>query len=536
MCGILGTVASGIKRDQFERALAMLHHRGPFGSGSDKFGRNWMGMTRLPMSSNEPFALPPHLGHFVTSFNGEIYRPKGLNLQTEIGLLLAGISTRVFPDGMYALAAYDTDSQALYLVRDQLGIKPLYYYLDQGRSELYYASEIAPLIDLLGSVELDREILAEQMICGVSLDYRTPFKGIRLVEPGTMMRFDLMKPDDITVSTTSIQSDVHIIGETIEERLGNSIQQCLHGFRETGLLVSGGLDSNLINSFLPPVIRKFHVAVEHGDDSPPALQNMTVSHLVESNFWAALTEAVGHFGMPTRMSSIAMYQQLANSIAGNCFHCVLLGEGADEVFWGYPRHLDLFRNGFSLDVDSLLRMYFGNMKEVLNWLPAEVSRRVREKASAIASKACSLGADGALHQFDRNYSLEPLLRRADHILMSRTIEARLPYLHNGLPDLGQAFGRRNLGDGRQKAILMDLAASRIPGYVTGQKQHFRVPFSKWPMVAESMRQFLCAHSEILASLGMQGIDSESISRFELAHIFTLATVVIWWQHYGEKIR
>ncbi|BFO09663.1 hypothetical protein GGER_21730 [Serratia rubidaea] len=116
-------------------------------------------------------------------------------------------------------------------------------------------------------------------------------------------------------------------------------------FRPSALLLSGGMDSNLLNTYLEPDYPKFHLALEQ--DAEPMLpqRNLQRVPLRQTDFMAVLRRAVANFGSATRMSSLVMYQQLADAIGDAGYHCVLLGEGADELFWGYPRHVALWRQG-----------------------------------------------------------------------------------------------------------------------------------------------------------------------------------------------
>ncbi|WP_448672242.1 asparagine synthase-related protein, partial [Escherichia coli] len=76
-------------------------------------------------------------------------------------------------------------------------------------------------------------------------------------------------------------------------------------------------------------------------------------------FMPLLRRAVGNFGGATRMSSLLMYQRLADGIGEQGYHCVLLGEGADELFWGYPRHLELWRRRDAPEPRRFAAAWFG---------------------------------------------------------------------------------------------------------------------------------------------------------------------------------
>lgn len=520
------------------RALGLLRHRGPFGKGEAAFELAWMGMTRLPMSSAQPFELPLRRGRWAASYNGEVYGDgAALDLRGEVDCLLESLDSGRYPDGMYALAAYDTERQVLHLVRDPAGIKPLYVHEDVDRGRLHFASELPALLALIGPAALDKDVLAELVVAGVPLDCGTPFSGVRLLEPGTALRVELMPSGRLRTVSTRLRTGAAPTGETLAERLDVSVQRCGETFRELGLLVSGGLDSSLLDAVAPASMPRFHVAVDGEDDRPVHAGGLRLTRLGEDEFWPTAREAVRRFAMPTRMSSLVMYQRLADLVEGAGVHGVLIGEGADEVFWGYPRHLDFLAAGGRLDARGLAQAYFGDIAaKAAALLNPAAARRLADHAETIAAGALEQGVEAAVGQFDLAYSLEPLLRRADHLLMGGTIESRLPYLHNGLPAWGRALGLRNVAGGRQKAALSDLVRERLPTYPQDRrKRHFRVPFDRWPRVAAQMRAEIRSQRDVLAALGLMPPSDAALETMDSNLLFTLVTAVLWRSHFGDLL-
>ena len=168
MCGVLG-IATGPSgqgpgsAERFQSALASLRHRGPDAQGQYQDGNLWLGHTRLSIldlssAGNQPMQSAD--GRFVISYNGEVYNFSELAKENNIENLRSGSDTevvlRLFAEhgigsltklnGMFAFAVYDMRARKLWLVRDRLGIKPLYYQL--GASRLIFASEIKGILAL----------------------------------------------------------------------------------------------------------------------------------------------------------------------------------------------------------------------------------------------------------------------------------------------------------------------------------------------------------------------------------------------------
>jgi asparagine synthetase B (glutamine-hydrolysing) len=536
MCGILGWVSERGDGRRFDQALEALDHRGPFGRGWAQAGALRLGMTRLPMSSRDDYPLPPRVGGWLTSYNGEIYRGVSGGLPAEIGLLIEALREGCdFPDGMYAFALLEPSGAQLYLGRDALGIKPLYYWHDPVLGEFAFASELPALLRLLGPRKLDGASVADVAATGGVLGYRTMFEGIRLLPPGTLLRFDMRAPCRAP-RLSALRTAEEACDGMLEDALAGSVTQCSQTFRTVGLLLSGGIDSNLLNSFLPDDAARFHVAVADSGDHPSPQPALHVCRLDGGDFWALARRAVRSFAAPTRMSSILMYQGLAELVRRHDYFCVLLGEGADELFWGYPRHLLMAECGFALTPLQLAGQYFGDFAARTGWLSDALAAAALDRVAETVDDMCAAGMDEAIWRFDLHYSLEPLLRRADHLLMSQTIEARLPFLHDGVPARARGLGRARVDGLRQKAPLQEMIRRRLPGYPIEKKRHFRLPFSQWPGVVDEMRGFLTDGLDELRALGLARLSSEAVRGMPAADAFTLTTLLLWRQAFAEHLQ
>jgi asparagine synthetase B (glutamine-hydrolysing) len=482
------------------------------------------------MSSNEQFPLPVETETYIVCYNGEIYaKENSLDLQGEVEKLIEGIRARKLPDGMYAFSALDKKNKTLYLGRDEFGIKPLYYYHDLAENRFLYSSEIPPILEMLGPLRADKEAISEILCTGTTLDYKTPFSGIRILPPGTLLKVQ-SKSGRISLESSKVDFSNSNDDETLDTLLKGSVESCLETFRNVGLLISGGLDSNVLCSYLPEDTKKFHVAVDGNHDYPIA-KNVFVSKLDEAGFWETLDKAILNFASPTRMSSVLMYQKLAELVAEHDYKCVLLGEGADEIFLGYPRHQEMFSKNFDFSAEHLKYLYFGETMSIGALINFNEFTRIQLRVNDLFSDINIGNIESRLFGIDLQFSLEPLLRRADHLLMSKTIEGRLPFLHNSIPEIGIKLGKENFVKGQQKGLLTNLIKQRVPNYEVRTKKHFRVPFGEWSTVENQMRLYAIENLFVLRNLGLENITRSNVESLTGGQLFTIVTIVMWYRKF-----
>ncbi|MDC9581606.1 asparagine synthetase B [Xenorhabdus sp. PR6a] len=528
MCGILGYIGEGFELIRFRQALKQLHHRGPFGEGIVTLPKGAMGMTRLPMSSAEPVILPVKVGEKHVAYNGEVYAP-GQEINGEICLLLDGIAQGSLPDGMYTLAAWHPQTSSLTLLRDIYGIKPLYYCYQETQGRLCFSSELMPLLTMLGRRSPDTEAIAQVIAAGVTLDGQTLFSGIRLAGPGEQLTFTLDGERAHLVQRYQFKTSIQPATESLEETLSQAINQCKTTFRPSALLLSGGVDSNLLNTWLDVDFPKFTLELEYAREEIHSQTNLHRVSLTQPTFMSVLRQAVKNFGGATRMSSLLMYQQLADAIGDAGYHCVLLGEGADELFWGYPRHLTLWQHPLTFTPRTFAQTWFGDYHGNAALFSTSVAAKLCDQIDTLSATILRNGHEEAIAHFDLHYSLEPLLRRADHLFMSRTIEARTPYLHAGLGHLARRSAR--IVDGIAKFPLCNLLQQRFPDWQWQPKQHFRLPFAHWPLAVNEMRSHLHQTCSSLHNLGLVNLNSVHIDAMDSSQLFTLTTLSLWQQEY-----
>ncbi|MFG9940867.1 asparagine synthase-related protein [Pseudomonas aeruginosa] len=375
--------------------------------------------------------------------------------------------------------------------------------------------------------------MAQVVAAGVPLEGQTLFQQVRLLLPGEVLRFDLSQERPRLCQRQRLATAPASEVDSLDEQLGETLERCRQTFRPCALLVSGGVDSNLLGSYLDPQLQRFHLCLEGDEESllpHPRLQRF---ELRQEAFMPLLRRAVGNFGAATRMSSLLMYQRLADGIGEQGYHCVLLGEDAERTLLGPTRAISNSGAGATHRNRGASPPPGSAVPGKAALLAEPAGRRVAERIEELAHEALGQGLEAAIGQFDLHYSLEPLLRRADHLLMSRTIEARTPYLHGAL---AQRAGRlqRIVGD-TAKAPLVALLEQREKRWQAQPKRHFRLPFERWPQALGEMRRHLAERLPALHDLGLEGLDAPSVAALPGDQLFTLTTLSLWQQEYGASL-
>ncbi len=392
MCGIAGLVGEFVP-ELAARMNSAQAHRGPDGQGvfEDPEARVALGHVRLFILDLTPAADQPMYspdGRFVLIYNGEIYNFRELREDltsrghrfvstgdTEVllqGLMEYGDNFLGRLNGIFAFALWDRKERELLLVRDQLGVKPL-YYSESKPGTLLFASEIKALLAYPGlPKDPDFEALQEHLARSHASGAHTAFKGIYRLRPGMMLKW---KYSDKSLQIKPYwkpdfsQNSEGAYGEAIES-LRSSIQTAVKRQMisdvPVGSFLSGGLDSSLITLLAAEHAREdfqcFTITYPSSenrldqfvDDTPYALKvsqslgkpqiliniKPEVSPLLERLIW--------HMDEPIADPAIIASYLISQYARKNGTTVLLSGQGADELFGGYPRYqaihlLNLFK-------------------------------------------------------------------------------------------------------------------------------------------------------------------------------------------------
>lgn len=369
MCGICGNIdQKGVDQKEIERMMSVLVHRGPDGHGvyinqNVGFGHRRLSIIDLT-SGKQPMSNED--GTLWITFNGEIYNfqeiRKGLEERhqfksrsdTEVILHLyeeKGVDCLQYLRGMFAFAIYDHSKKKLFMARDHLGQKPLYYYHDD--DSIAFASEIKALLALKPELrELDCNALYEYLTIRIITPPRSMFRKIRKLPPGHYLTF---QNGEISITRywalkygPKLNGDFDTILEELEERLISTIKYHLVSDVPVGAFLSGGMDSSLIVAMMCQIeekpIKSFSGDVPYENYSELPYARMlsdkykTEHHglTITPSLIQTLPELVWHLDEPSDSLSLCMYY--ISKLARKNVKVVLGGDGGDELFGGYDRY------------------------------------------------------------------------------------------------------------------------------------------------------------------------------------------------------
>ena len=380
MCGINGIALSSraggsVDEATLVRMRDILRHRGPDDAGIFIEGPIGLGHRRLSIvdlaTGHQPISNED--GSLKIVFNGEIYNHADyrseLQAQGHVFASRSDTETIVhlyeqhgshcvdFLRGMFAFAIWNRRSKELFLARDRLGVKPL-YYVHTADGCLYFASEIKALL-ASGAVRatLNAVALPDYFANRATMDNQTLFEGVQRLPPGHSLRWqdgriDINRFWDVDprrVVVNSNRSDKDFVDEW-RDLFRASVKLRLMSDVPLGMFLSGGIDSSAIAAMMSTMvgepIKTFSVAfdVPEANELPFARDVARAFHtdhhevLVQPrDFIAALPHLVWHEDEPIAHSaSVPLY--FVSQLAQRYVKVVLTGEGSDELLGGYGRY------------------------------------------------------------------------------------------------------------------------------------------------------------------------------------------------------
>ena len=476
MCGIICAINSRHTINKLNDTLQLIDHRGPDNTGSKNFDKIYLGFKRLSIidltsDANQPFTIDKI--HLI--FNGEIYNYKELikehNLKvqtksdTEVVLkmyLKYKEKCLVFFNGMFSLVIYDDKSKNVFVARDRLGIKPL-YYCDMG-DEKYYSSEIEPLTELVDS-KYDDFGIRQYLKLRMNVKGDTIYEKIKSFPAGHYsMNGKMYKYWDLSVEPSSAPKD-----DELDYLLRDSVKIRKRSDVPIGSYLSGGLDSTILSYLLRPN-HTWTVGFEEMNEfewSEIANRELKSNHhktIVNSKqFIDTAKVMIEKRKEPLSVpNEVLIYLMTKNVKLKNTV--VLSGEGADELFWGYDRIFKWAKNTKVFSLDGFDKMYcYGTHQdnEVLDYATSD------------------LPGETALEKIAYYFQiihLQGLLRRLDNSTMLCSVEARVPFVDHRLVEMmaGVPFEWRmgNSIKGPLKRIYQKLIPSKI---INRKKVGFPVP-------------------------------------------------------------
>ncbi len=527
MCGICGEVTFLGQPASVDAVSAMngcMTKRGPDGDGIVARGRVAFGHRRLKIidlseKAEQPM-VDPALGVTIV-FNGCIYNHKELRAELEAkGYTFfsegdteviskgwhawgAELPKKLF--GMFAIAIHERDSGRVILIRDRLGIKPL--YISEGAGRLRFSSSLPSLLKAGGvDASIDPVALNAYMTFhSVVPAPRTILAGVRKLPPATLRIYepDGRTKDEVywTVSYERSSADVaRSFGEwreQVHDSLRTAVARRMIADVPVGVLLSGGVDSSVVVALLAELghndIETFSIGFEarggeEGDEfkySDIIAERFGTTHhkirIEESRMLDALPGAIEAMSEPMVSHDCVAFYLLSEEVRKHVT-VVQSGQGADEIFAGYHWYPPVAAsNDPAADYakaffDRDHARYLAHVTD--EYAGADNARAFVDEHFAMA------GADDAVDKALRLDSTVMLVddpvKRVDNMTMAHSLEARVPFLDHELVELAARIpGKHKLADGG-KGVLKDLARQIVPKEIVDRpKGYFPVPGLKY---------------------------------------------------------
>jgi len=472
MCGICGEFR--FNKSQFDnvkltKLMDSIASRGNDSKGTYKEKNIFLGHHRLSIiDTSDKSNQPMKINDLVIIFNGVIYNYKELrkNLITKGHIFNSSGDTEViirlyieygsecvnYLDGVFSFAIYDTKKNNLFLARDRIGIKPLYYTLDN--NAFRFSSSMNGLINKNEKPQINPIALQYQfMLHSVVPAPHTIISGIHKLEPGHTLKitqsgesylnkyFDINeveiknhKEQEITEHST------YLLKKAVEKRLNIADVP-------VGILLSGGLDSSLITA----LAKKFKEQIdtysigfntvneEVGNEfyySDLVAKDFKTSHVKykinDDELFNNLDLVISNMSEPMFSQDSSAFFLLSNRVSKNN-KVVLSGQGADEVFGGYFWYKQIMNEKSLNEIDTLSKYYFDrsfhNYKNIVNnkyvysnYVHNDISRAMNEMSPTLST------LDKVFRLELSMFIIDDPVKRVDNMTMSHALEARVPFL------------------------------------------------------------------------------------------------------------
>ena len=529
MCGIVGwsNLKNNIRdySDIMDEMIDTLKLRGPDSAGLKTYNHALMGHRRLiivdPTGGMQPMTKIINNKEYTICYNGELYNTeevradlisKGYKFDsysdTEVLLtsyIEYGQKCADYLNGIFAFGIWDEYNQELFLCRDQLGIKPLFYsYID---GNLIFASEIKALLKhpYIDSI-VDRDGLIELISLGPARKLNGAiFKDIKEIPPAHYLLFNkrgINLNEYWKLETMEHEDDIDTTKKKVREMLVEIIENQLVSDVPVCTFLSGGLDSSVISSVAFDKFKKDGLGVlntfsiDYKDNekyfkknlyepnSDPeyvkrmveflgsnhhniVLNNIDLAHALDD-----ATKAADLPGMADVDSSLYLFAKEVRKYAT----VALSGECADEVFGGYP--------WFTREYDSIEIFPWANsieyrkniLKPSLKDLPIEeyVKQTCRDSINKIDKLPKESHDDRIIRELtylNIKYQMLTLINRKDRMTMSNSLEGRVPYADKRLVQYAFNFPKDiKLLHGREKGLLREAVRVIVPDEIIDRKK------------------------------------------------------------------
>ncbi len=558
MCGISGWYGPSDKK-LLRRMTSLLDHRGPDGEGFFVDKKVSLGHKRLSIIDLKTGQQPMYNDDksIVVVFNGEIYNYKEIRKELEKKYHFktksdTEVIIRAYEEygpecvqkfnGMFAFAIWDVKKNILFLARDRVGIKPLYYYQDQGKTKRFmFASEVkAFLADETFPRVLNRQALAEYLTFQNIMDDKTFFEGVKMLLPGHYL---LVQDGKLLIEQywdasykKSSEQDVSEYYNNFRTLFSESVQRHMISDVPLGSYLSGGFDSGSVATMAAKLVARsgkkkngkietftgrFNEGGVYDESScsrAVAEKTGAVMHevtITPQDFLSHIEEIIYHLDEP-KVGIPAISQYMVSQLVSEHVKVVLTGHAGDELFAGYPVYKasyfkDLMRRNplnaykfftlfrwsempraayflffplFDQEVKHGLFIMF-NQRQRRKLLTKHFYESLPQKSTVSVlrkyqRKDVASLADKAQYLYLKTY-LPSLLVVEDKMGMAHSIEARTPFCDNELVEFANSVPMKfKLHNHELKHLIKQSMKQDLPSILYHQpKKGFPTPFSLW---------------------------------------------------------
>ncbi len=552
MCGICGFISKqNITTTQLKKMNDTMIHRGPDDSGEELFplsdgfslglAQRRLSILDLSQLGHQPMHSPN--GRISVVYNGEIYNFQEIreklseytfrsNCDTEViiaAYLKWGIDCISQFNGMFAIALFDRDSDVLYLVRDRIGKKPLYYQLEQ--ENIYFASELKPIMTRPGfNSKIKTDVLSRYLFQQYINAPESIFEGVYKLEPGGILEYrygavKTWKYWDIKTVYHEMQqnpvTDYEQAKSELKELLKKAVTSRMIADVPLGAFLSGGYDSSLMTAMAQEAVsepvKTFSIGFneERYNEAHYAAEvakvlgtNHTELYISEKEMYELVASIPTYYDEPFADSS-QIVTMLVSELARRDVTVALSGDGGDEFFCGYNIYENV-KQAQQLDALGSLTYGVGKTLGILNKLPFRVrviaNNRDQQTKTQLGSLSYIEFANQMVlgQQMPIKYPVEQeyevrnwqtrrmlldmdtylpgdILCKVDRASMKYSLETRCPILDRDVMEYSFRLSHDlKYKNGNKKRILKDLAYGYIPKELLDRpKVGFGVPLDQW---------------------------------------------------------
>ena len=559
MCGFNGIVGNFTDEelDVVKERSSLIKHRGPDEKTHINVDNIYVDFYRLSIIDIATGSQPKSDidKNYTLFFNGEIYNFLTLkeelikegsefktNSDTEVLLEIFnkfGIKGVEKLNGMFSICLIDNNKNITYLIRDQFGIKPLYYRKD--KTNIKFSSESKTLVQ--EDTKIEENSLGQYLGYQFYLDNKIPDIDINIVEPGTYVEIK-NTTGEIKVKEyfqikflNDMESRTNI--RDLEKTILKSVEQQVFADVKIGTHLSGGVDSSLVTAmaskFIPnlqafhgyfPNDKKEYSEIEYAREVASFLDiDLHEIEIQYTDFIENFSDIIHYLDYPIVGPGV-FPQYMVNKEASKYVKVLLGGQGGDEIFAGYARYLIVYLEQVLLgsitesqnsehlvNLDTIskalpsLNEYIPLLKRMWstelftdtatryelildrnipkNWLTTESIQLIKNARASFLEEMNKIKEQSLINNmlhFDIKFVLPGLLQVEDRVSMAHSLESRVPYLDQNVFNIAVNLEPKlKFGQGVLKSPLKEISKKYLPKKVHDRKEKmgFPVPLNDW---------------------------------------------------------